>query len=82
LDRKVTALAISSAPTRYIACADFLCIRIWDLVNQRFVKTIHTDHISSIVTLNFTPNNQKIISTSVDHSIRIWGTELAQLELA
>ncbi|ETO28776.1 hypothetical protein RFI_08352, partial [Reticulomyxa filosa] len=59
----------------YVAAAGTDCsVHLWNVRTQRHVKT-YNGHNNTITTITFNPDSKKLISGSLDRSIRIWDTE-------
>ena len=47
-------------------------IKFWSCKNEKVVHTIENAHASIVTCARFTPNDNLIISTGHDHTVKVW----------
>lgn len=47
-------------------------LQVWRIDDDTLVQTIQTKHTESVVTLAFSPDNERLISGSLDGTVQIW----------
>lgn len=71
LPYKITAIALAEEENCIIACSQG-DIHIWDLNAQSLIHTIENGHQEEISNSRYLKNGGKIITTSIDKTIKIW----------
>jgi len=50
-----------------------MTVRLWDTARGALVRTLE-GHTASVTQLDFSPDGSRLVSASLDHSVKVWTT--------
>ena len=75
--RGIYALCVAS-DDRHVAIASVFEAQVWDAVSHRLVAS-GLSHSNTIQDVSFSPDNEQLLTVSIDRTARLWRTDTGQL---
>lgn len=65
-----------------VACCGPFSVKIFDMKDGDIIQEISNAHSESLISLDFSPDGTKIVSTAFDGKFKVWNWQTGELELS